>query len=265
VTADRPAGFGGGIFDVDGVLVDSPHELAWREALQALMEGDWSDVRDATTWTPAAFTPQVYQRVLSGKPRLAGALAALEHFGVPDAERRAAGYGERKQARLIELIDAGRFHAYPDAVCFALAVRAAGIGVAAASSSKNARLFLSKVRFDAFAIEEGLGGVARKPGESLLDVFDADVSGRDFAHGKPHPEIFLTAAGELGEPPERCFVVEDAASGIQAAKSGGMAGLGVARAGDAALLAGAGADLVVTSLDDVDVDRLREGRLVARD
>src|SRR5512132_2757373 len=29
----------GAIFDVDGVLVDSPHELAWREALNELLEG----------------------------------------------------------------------------------------------------------------------------------------------------------------------------------------------------------------------------------
>jgi beta-phosphoglucomutase len=27
----------GATFDVDGVLVDSPHELAWREALKELM------------------------------------------------------------------------------------------------------------------------------------------------------------------------------------------------------------------------------------
>jgi beta-phosphoglucomutase len=29
--------FRGAIFDVDGVLVDSPHEAAWREALRELM------------------------------------------------------------------------------------------------------------------------------------------------------------------------------------------------------------------------------------
>ena len=36
-------GYQGAIFDVDGVLVDSPHERAWREALRALLEGEWAD------------------------------------------------------------------------------------------------------------------------------------------------------------------------------------------------------------------------------
>ena len=265
VMADVPNGFAGAVFDVDGVLVDSPHERAWREALRELMEGEWSDIRDETTWSPGAFTPQVYQQVMSGKPRLSGARAALDHFGVPDAEQRTIAYADRKQTMLLELIEAGLFEAYPDALRFVLAVRAAGVRIAAASSSKNAGLFLRRIRLDTFAREQGLRETDVAPGQTLLDVFDADVSGRDFAHGKPHPEIFLTAAGELGVPPRRCFVVEDAVSGIQAAKAGEMAALGVARAGDAVMLAGAGADLVVTSLDEVDVDRLAEGRLVARD
>jgi beta-phosphoglucomutase len=70
--------FQGAIFDVDGVLVDSPHERAWREALRELMEGEWSDIRNQTTWSPERFTPLVYQQVMSGKPRMSGALAALE-------------------------------------------------------------------------------------------------------------------------------------------------------------------------------------------
>ena len=40
-----------------------------------------------------------------------------------------------------------------------------------------------------------------------------------------------------------------------------MAALGLARADDEELLAGANADLVVTSLDDVSFDALAEGRL----
>ena len=103
-----------------------------------------------------------------------------------------------------------------------------------------------------------------RPGLTLLDYFDADVSGRDFAHGKPDPEIFLTAAHELGVEPRYTFVIEDASAGVQAAKAGGMAALGIARADDADLLAAADADLVVTTLDDVDTTALSEGRLATR-
>jgi beta-phosphoglucomutase-like phosphatase (HAD superfamily) len=42
--------FQGAIFDADGVLVDSPHETAWRESLRELMESDWSDIRGRTVW-----------------------------------------------------------------------------------------------------------------------------------------------------------------------------------------------------------------------
>jgi beta-phosphoglucomutase-like phosphatase (HAD superfamily) len=73
--------------------------------------------------------------------------------------------------------------------------------------------------------------------------------------------IFLVAAGELGATPVRCFVVEDAAAGVQAAKAGGMAVLGVARHDDEELLANAGADLVVRTLDEVSRPALAEGRL----
>src|SRR6266566_3563092 len=78
--------FQGAIFDVDGVLVDSPHEKAWRESLRELMESGWRDIRDQTTWSPDAFTPHVYQQYVSGKPRMAGARAALDYFHVPDAQ-----------------------------------------------------------------------------------------------------------------------------------------------------------------------------------
>jgi beta-phosphoglucomutase len=254
-------GFRGAIFDVDGVLVDSPHEQAWREGLRQLMENEWSDIQGQSSYAPEKFTPEVYQKEMSGKPRFAGAQAVLEYFGVPDAERRAREYGDRKQLMIVELIEAKDFEEYPDALRFVLKVKQAGILVAAASSSKNAGAFLRLVRLDEFAEKEGLSYDFLREGYTLLDILDADVSGRDFERGKPHPEIFLTAAEELGLPPGECFVVEDAANGVQAAKAGNMAALGLARAEDEELLAEAGADLVVTSLDDVDLDALAEGRL----
>ncbi len=253
--------FHGAIFDVDGVLVDSPHETAWREALRELMESDWSDIREQTTWSPERFTPQVYQQVMSGKPRMSGARAALDYFEVPDADQRVEAYADRKQTMVIELIGAGEFTAYPDALRFIIAVKDAGIRVAAASSSKNAGLFLRQIRIDTFAQENAITSESVSYRLSLLDFFDADVSGRDFAHGKPHPEMFLTAARELGVAPDASFVVEDAIAGVQAAKAGSMAALGLARADDADMLAKANADLVVTTLDDVDLAALADGRL----
>jgi beta-phosphoglucomutase-like phosphatase (HAD superfamily) len=254
--------FQGAIFDVDGVLVDSSHELAWGEALKELMEGDWRDIRDQTSWSAERFTTQVYQQIMAGKPRMAGARATLEYFGVPDLDRRVEQYAAAKQEHIVQLIEQGRFMAFPDALRFILAVRNSGIHVGAASSSTNAKLFLERIRLDAFAAEQGLEYDFIGDGMTLEQLFDADVSGRDFPRGKPDPLIFLTAAEELGVSPEDCFVVEDATSGVQAAKSGGIAAIGVARLGNEQHLADAGADLVVTTLDDVSLPALIEGRLV---
>ncbi|WP_088348565.1 MULTISPECIES: HAD family phosphatase [Rhodomicrobium] len=225
------------IFDVDGVLLESPHQQAWRESLQGFAD-------------PERFTTAMYQATVAGKPRLAGAVAALEALGVPDAEGRAPAYAEKKQRRLLELVQAGGVTAFPDALRFVRAVRALGWPMAVASSSKNASAMMR-----AIPMGDGL---------SLLDMFTADACGRDVAHGKPDPEIFLVAATELGIEPARCVVIEDAPAGIEAARAGGMAGLGVARLDDAAGLWAAGANLVVTSLDDVALDAWAEGRLSPR-
>ena len=225
------------IFDVDGVLVASPHERAWREALQGITN-------------PARLTTEMYQAHVAGKPRLSGARAALEHLGIPDAAERAVAYAERKQQMVEQLIEARDFTVFPDALRFANALAAAGIPLAVASSSKNANQMMRLIPL--------------APGRTLLDLFAANVCGRDLGQGKPHPEIFLTAAAELGVTPTGCLVVEDATAGVEAAHAGGMMALGIARLGDEALLRTAGADLVVTDLDEVAVDALVEGRLTVR-
>jgi HAD superfamily hydrolase (TIGR01509 family) len=225
------------IFDVDGVLLASPHEQAWREALVGLTQ-------------PSRFTTAMYQAHVAGKPRLSGARSALEALGVPDAERKAVAYAERKQKRLEEMIHSGSVAAFPDALRFVQAVGALGWPMAVASSSKNANAMMRQIRLDS--------------GQSLFDIFKVNVCGRDLRQGKPNPEIFLLAARELQLAPAHCFVAEDAAAGIEAAKAGGMTGLGVARLGDAVPLRASGADLVVTSLDEVAVDALADGRLCRR-
>ena len=217
------------IFDVDGVILASPHEHAWREALRGTTE-------------PARFTTEFYQAHVAGKPRLSGARAALEYLEISDAAERAEAYAERKQRILEELIAAGDFTVFPDALRFAHILAARGIPIAVASSSKNANQMMGLIRI--------------APDRTLLDLFAVNVCGRDLSHGKPDPEIFLIAATELGVPPAGCLVVEDAPVGIEAARAGGMMALGIARLADEALLRAARADLVVTSLDDGAVDLL---------
>ncbi len=248
-------GFRGIIFDVDGVLVDSPHERAWQESLRDLMATRWGAVG---TYRPEQFTTAVYQECIAGKPRLSGARAALDYFHVPDTERRSLEYAQEKQRRLEKLIEASEFVAFPDALRFALTLRERGFRLGAASSSKNANLFLARIQLDASA---QAAKVAQRPVETLLDIFDANVCGRDLPMGKPDPMIFRLAAEELGLPPDACVVVEDAAVGIQAAKAAGMAAVGVARLRDEALLHAAGADLVVRTLDEVAIEPLANGHL----
>ena len=56
----------------------------------------------------------------------------------------------------------------------------------------------------------------------ILDFFDALVCGDMVTHGKPHPEIFLTACEKLGVAPELALAVEDSYNGIRAASAGGL-------------------------------------------
>lgn len=241
------------IFDVDGVLVDSPHERAWGDTLRDLMENQWPELITLTDYSPEKYTSAVYQSVVAGKPRASGAADLLAYFKIDDPDgRRREMLCEQKQEMIERLVDEGRFEAYNDALRFLLKAKENGAGLAAASSSQNANDLMSKVDIYEFCRRIGLSRNFIRPGMMLLDMFDANVCGRNIKHGKPHPEIFLAAVEELGEFPHTCVVVEDAPSGVQAAKAGGMACIGIARCGDEGLLRSAGADWVVTTLDAVD-------------
>lgn len=76
------------------------------------------------------------------------------------------------------------------------------LGLATSSVNASARPFLER--------------------QGLTRFFGVIVTGDEVEHGKPHPEIYLRAAEKLGVPPEDCLVVEDALSGITAAKAAGM-------------------------------------------
>lgn len=80
----------------------------------------------------------------------------------------------------------------------------------------------------------GIGSSAAAPNLEIIleqagwnETFGAVLSREDVRDGKPHPEVFLTAAARLGVDPDRTIVVEDAAAGILGAHRAGMRTIGV--------------------------------------
>jgi HAD superfamily hydrolase (TIGR01509 family) len=170
------------IWDCDGVLVDS-ERLAIRTESQILTELGWP-LTEADVIELFVGRSSTYMRT-----------TIEEHLGRPvdwrgQFERRVRESCER------ELVPVEGVIAALDAIHIAGCV---------ASSSGHEMLKLKL----------GLTGLAERfEGR----VFSAD----DVAHGKPDPAVFLLAAASMGVSPDRCAVIEDSVSGVQAGQAAGM-------------------------------------------
>lgn len=84
------------------------------------------------------------------------------------------------------------------------------------------------------------------------------VTAEDVARGKPHPEGYRSAARALGVPAGRCIVVEDAPSGVAAARAAGALPVGVAAQGGT-LSCTPPVEHTVASVAELRLARPREG------
>ncbi|QFU21035.1 hexitol phosphatase HxpB [Shewanella eurypsychrophilus] len=57
---------------------------------------------------------------------------------------------------------------------------------------------------------------------SISKYFDAIQSAEHLAYGKPHPEVYLNCAADLGISPENCLAIEDSFNGLVAARAANM-------------------------------------------
>jgi len=239
------ANFSAAILDLDGVITRtaSQHGRAWKEMFDTFLEH--RSPREGEDHSPFD-EGRDYLRYVDGKPRLDGVRGFLASRGIElPEEGRSEASGEdatihqlgcRKNDIFLKLLEREPVETFGDAVEVLERWRREGLGTALITSSRNGRRILGAV--------------------GLETMFDVIVDGNDAARlgirGKPAPDIFLHAARELGVSPGDAVVVEDAISGVAAARAGGF-GLvvGVARGGGDEVreaLRDAGADVVTSDL-----------------
>ncbi len=205
------------IWDLDGVVIDSADEH--RRAWQHLAKEEGVSFSDVDFW--ATFGKRNDDII----PQFWGSIPA----------QRLAELANRKEVYFREYIrDTAAF--LPGAQELMRGLHEAGYRQALATSTpvENIQLISDVLHL-----------------ERYLPVL---VSGEAVARGKPAPDIFLKAAAELGVPPSRSLVIEDAVAGIQAARAAGMRCIAVA--GERDLPGLRAADLVVRDLSEVDVARV---------
>ncbi|QKT06480.1 beta-phosphoglucomutase family hydrolase [Gordonia sp. X0973] len=239
------------LFDLDGVLTDtaSVHMAAWTETFNDFLAHAVDDEGHA----PAPFTPADYLAHVDGRPREDGinAFLAARHITVDrDTVEKIAA---EKNAKFLAILDRDGVRAYPDAVAYLHAARDAGLGIAVVTSSRNGGPVLTAAGLSEF--------VTRR-------VDGNDIVERGLA-GKPAPDSFLLGAQLMGVGPAAAAVFEDAVSGVAAGAAGDFAAVvgvdrttgaesgphsiesGAQPSAHAKALAGAGATIVVTSLDQL--------------
>ena len=204
------------IFDMDGVLIDSEDAIT-KAAMEALQKGynipaEYEDFKPFTGMGEKVFIGSV-----------------AEKYGVPFCEEMRSEtyriYCEKANERVT---------VYPWSKTLPKALVSLGYKVAVGSAADDI-----KVQCNLRCIEAD------------RSLFSAIVTASEVVNKKPDPKIFLKAAEKSGIAPEKCLVIEDAVSGVQAAKRGGMYCIAITSSFDRETLLQAGADMVVDALNNI--------------
>lgn len=202
------------VFDLDGVLVDTAqfHLAAWRRIAGELGFELAGSVGES----------------LKGVSREAALAIVIESGGIvlepTDFAATAARKNTYYKEHLLGLDASALLAGSLEGLTW---LRSHKVPIALASASRNARTILHST--------------------GIESLFDAIVDGVAVTAAKPDPEVFLTAAGQLGLAPAECIVFEDALAGVEGAIAAGCSVIGI---GDPAVLTQA--DLVVPDLAHLD-------------
>jgi len=177
--------FGGVVFDLDGVLVDSEH--LWDRARRELVAERGGTWRDDATHAMMGMSAPEWSRYVHEELGVDLAPTAISTAVVERLDRL---YRERlpllPRARETVIAAAERWP----------------LGLASSANREIIDLVLELAELDA--------------------CFDATVSSEEVAHGKPAPDVYLEAARRLRVAPTECAAVEDSTNGLRSAAAAGM-------------------------------------------
>src|SRR5277367_798206 len=202
------------IFDMDGVLVDSEplHERAKREAL--LEAGIMVPESLFASYTGHSDKAMIYE------------VAAAHGLN----EQRSAEILDRKH-RIYESLE-HTLRPVPEAIEFVHWAKSRyRLALATSATHRNREATLKTLRIES--------------------MFEVAVDSASFSQPKPSPEVFQIALERLNLAPTACLVIEDAVSGIVAARAAGCFSAGLTTSFSEASLREAGADIVVGSFPEL--------------
>ena len=182
------------IFDLDGTLIDSME--IWRE-----VDEDFFARRGMAV-------PPDYQEQIAHLGFRECAAFTIERYLPRENAEQVIGEWRELSTRKYGAADAAKYFK-PGAAQLLRELKRGGLSLCVATAS-SPELFLPVLR---------AGGVE--------DLFDAFTTVEEAGRNKSFPDIFLLSAKKLGAAPRSCVVFEDNLTALRAAKSAGMATVGV--------------------------------------
>lgn len=191
------------LWDVDGTIAETErdgHRVAFNQAF-ALAGLDWG-------WDERRYGELLH--ITGGRERILADMATRDDVPRDPVAREelAARLHQLKNKRYATLVHAGHIQPRPGVLALMREARAAGVrqGIATTTSRSNVAALLGRI-----------------VGPQWATWFEVVVCGEDVAHKKPDPEVYLRALALLGLKPQQALALEDAAPGVQAAQSAGLA------------------------------------------
>ena len=174
------------IFDMDGVIIDS--EPLWEKAEKLLL-----------STKGLQYDPSYRDRIL-GLNQFDAADLLIKHFSLEESREQIIN------ERLDILLDI-----YEDELVLKKDIvrlfnkiidQNVKIGLASSSPCRVVEYVVQKIGLDTY--------------------FSTIVNGDSVNKGKPHPDIYLLAADNLGTSTSHCIAIEDSVNGVKSAKNAGM-------------------------------------------